>query len=289
MDLSEALEELVIVEQTPQDRRDMQAIQKYQELLGISTEDARQRFENHCQNLSTLRNMNAIQWASKLDRSTYLVRREDPIEDEEIVRNVLETNEQLRIHRSEGEYANTTFYELSGKAKEVLRGWLAECHPLFRPTIIHLNKANKELSDMTLAPFLGRDVTLPQHRPDTWDFLPQLSQKGWPVWYFFYGKLAEPEQLQRLLNLVNRPEYCPARVFGAKLRSWQGKYRAVVDGDSDEWVDGSAFLVESQDHEDKLRVFETNAYEVVRCDIQMRNKVQAGLVFRYCGDDSALL
>lgn len=56
------------------------------------------------------------------------------------------------------------------------------------------------------------------------------------------------------------------------MKRWQGKYRAVVDGDPNDWVDDSVFPVKSQDYEAALRSFETSAYEVVRCDILSKTR-----------------
>lgn len=51
--------------------------------------------------------------------------------------------------------------------------------------------AAKDFSADSIHPTLGKDCTMPQHRlgSDT-DSLPHQSQ--YPVFYFFYGTLADP-------------------------------------------------------------------------------------------------
>ena len=46
---------------------------------------------------------------------------------------------------------------------------------------------------------------------------------------------------------------------------------------------GSAYQVSSKEHEDALRIYETENYEVVRCMIAMADEVVHGLTFRFVG------
>ena len=68
------------------------------------------------------------------------------------------------------------------------------------------------------------------------------------------------------------------------LSKW-GKYRALVDGPVDARVGEMAFEVQDEDQEDALRVYETGAYEVVRCSISVSTgeKPLKGCTFRYVG------
>lgn len=145
--------------------------------------------------------------------------------------------------------------------------------------------AAKQLSSVSAYPTLGIDSTLPQYRATSASsFLPRPEQ--YPVWYFFYGTLAEPDRLVRLLELPDDdalPVLRPARVAGGVVKSWQGKYRALVDGPMDARVRGHAFLVADREQEDRLRVYETRSYEVVRCGIKMLETAGCvrGLTFRF--------
>lgn len=103
-----------------------------------------------------------------------------------------------------------------------------------------------------------------------------------------YGRLAEAENLRKVLERDEEPEYKEAMVTGAKMCKWGGKYNALVNGEST--IAGKAFLVDSEEDEDKLRFFETDMYEVVRCKIRFVDggKEVTGLCFRFCGPEALL-
>jgi hypothetical protein len=71
----------------------------------------------------------------------------------------------------------------------------------FQATIIRLAKAAKDLCAHSIHPKLGLDSTLPQYR----NLAPVPQQSDYPVHYFFYGTLAEPDRLSRLLDLKSEP------------------------------------------------------------------------------------
>lgn len=109
-------------------------------------------------------------------------------------------------------------------------------------------------------------------------------QNQHPVWYFFYGTLGQPDllRLQDLLDLDFLPGLQAAVVEGGRLESWGGKYKALVSGPPDAIVPGWAYLVESLEHEEALRCYETEKYEVVRCTIILENGDRiGGLTFRF--------
>jgi hypothetical protein len=153
----------------------------------------------------------------------------------------------------------------------------------FKPTIVRLSKAEKELSNSTQALYLGRDCTLPQNRATSASFVPLPTPDQYAVWHFFYGTLADPDVLSRHLDLSYEPKYIDAQVDDGRIRTWAGKYKAMVDAPG-EAVEGSACLVESRDQEDALRFYETDQYEVVRCRIKTLNGALDGLKFRFSGD-----
>ncbi|KAG9555281.1 hypothetical protein KCU71_g9917, partial [Aureobasidium melanogenum] len=149
----------------------------------------------------------------------------------------------------------------------------------FEPCFITINIAAKDLSAL---PKLGvNDTTLPQHRLNS---ITDLQQE-YPVLYFFYGTLARPEILERVLELedeLDTSSLQPAYVLGGNVTTL-GQYRALVNSnDLNSRVDGHAFMVQSEDQERSLRLYETNMYEVVRCDIMVIGERVAvkGLTFR---------
>ncbi|KAK5655600.1 hypothetical protein OQA88_5531 [Cercophora sp. LCS_1] len=149
-------------------------------------------------------------------------------------------------------------------------------------TFIRYSIAGKDLCSWSVAPMLGVDTTMPQLRVDK---VVPISPKQfeYPVWYFFYGTLGDPEVLGRLFGrVVEKGEYRQAKVVGGGLTTWGGKYKALVDKVGGV-VEGVAFLVKSREEEEALRVYETDRYEVVRCGILVEGGVAMGLTFRFVG------
>lgn len=160
-------------------------------------------------------------------------------------------------------------------------------------TIISISRARKDLSRDSAYPTLGLETTLPHNRPP-FPPIPNLrrlqpANEEYPVWYFFYGTLADEERLNRLLGPDHPVSLTPGWTTGGRLGTWAGRYKALVDDFSGGQVQGYGFLVQDQQAEDALRYYETGVYEVVRCDIHLEtpgggfNRVK-GLTFRYTGD-----
>ena len=126
-----------------------------------------------------------------------------------------------------------------------------------------------------MAPMLGRHTTLPQYRLAANDTIPRPTQDGYPVWYFFYGTLASQQTLHRLLHHLDGDMHGAAdyelrlgHVVGVRLTTTRGgKYKELIDGPKDSAVEGWAFLVQTEQHEEALRSYETGAYEVMQCRI----------------------
>ncbi|CAI6340026.1 unnamed protein product [Periconia digitata] len=165
------------------------------------------------------------------------------------------------------------------------RSMLESLVPNTRLTFAALKRpAEKSLSSHCIAPALGIDATLPQHR----GVVSILGQDEYPVPYFFYGTLADPEVLTRLLSLDDEPILRRAEAQRGRLGMWGGNYRALVDGQDKDRVDGWMYLVESRDAEDCLRHYEGQNYEVVRCTMSVSGDLVKGLTFRFCGDSRVL-
>lgn len=154
------------------------------------------------------------------------------------------------------------------------RGRLTEIcssHGMPCPTFLRISIAAKELANDSKYPTLGIDSTLPQHRLDSTNAPPYPLQNDFPVWYFFYGTLTDRAILSSAMGRQDAEDVVlnSARVFGARLTSWGGKYKALVEADAGEKVDGRAYLVRSKQEEESLRIYETGKYQVSRCQIEM--------------------
>lgn len=195
------------------------------------------------------------------------------------------------------------FCRITHSTKETLQSWLARENPSFAPTFIRVSQARKDLASMSLYPTLGIDSTLPQHRLSSSSSSsssppidPSMSpmQDEYPVYYFFYGTLADPLFLAQVLSLPEGEEneekeipiLKPAHVTGGVLRkTCGGKYLALVDGAATDRVSGFAYKVTTREREEALRIYETEVYEVVRCAITIKGEegIVRGLSFRFIG------
>ncbi|CAJ2505613.1 Uu.00g130070.m01.CDS01 [Anthostomella pinea] len=157
------------------------------------------------------------------------------------------------------------------------------------PIFIQITQAEKDSSPISLAPFLGIDVTLPQYQAIEAHTSVNPAQDQYPAWHFFYGMLAELSILSWVLELPEGtyPQLRPARTRGGVLVAWGGKYRAMTDAPSNNtkaWVVyGQAFLVTEEVSESKIRFFQSEQYDVVRCDIEILDTGESnrGLTFRF--------
>lgn len=214
----------------------------------------------------------------------FIIKLEGPLDTPQKVQEAARLNEAPSLEIGVGELGEAVFCQIDTYAKARLTDWLSHRHSGFKPTIVRLAKAKKQLCSHTMAPTLGVDYTLPQNRPECDSFVPLPSQNQYPVWYFFYGTLADPDVLKHHLFLTTEPLFLPATVHGGQVRTWAGKYNALVDAPPCSQVSGSAFLVESQLQEDALRFYETDKYEVVRCRLHTPKGILDGLTFRFDGD-----
>ncbi|KAB8218764.1 hypothetical protein BDV33DRAFT_205169 [Aspergillus novoparasiticus] len=124
-------------------------------------------------------------------------------------------------------------------------------------------------------------------RPQPHDPPPQ-----YPVYYFFYGALTKPTQLQRIIDLTEEPKLRKAEVIGYDIAKW-GDYPALISGEQGQVVSGYAYPVQSAEEAGKLAEYETRAYKVASCCIFFQDgekpKEVGGKVFMYAGDAQALL
>ncbi|RSL76614.1 hypothetical protein CEP51_009802 [Fusarium floridanum] len=223
----------------------------------------------------------------RLQAATFLLKLEGPLQNVDAVAgaaNMASIQETVMASDSSGQ--SSSFCKVNGLEKIAIETFLSESniHSAFRPTFIRISVARKELSTNSIHPTLGVDSTMPQRRLSNDTGNPQPAQDEYPVWYFFYGTLAESETLAELLG--TEPAYHDAKIRGGVLGSW-GDYKALVDDPSGRnMVYGKAFLVMSEEDEEPLRLYETEAYEIVRCRIEMEEgEVIDGFTFRWVGQD----
>ena len=99
-----------------------------------------------------------------------------------------------------------------------------------------------------------------------------------PKVYFFYGSLTDSLQLQEVLRLPALPALKPARVTPYKIKLW-GQYPALGNGPANSFVDGKAYLVETEQQEKMLEYYETDAYMIKDIEILVDGKVVQGRTF----------
>ncbi|KAE8332608.1 hypothetical protein BDV39DRAFT_167249 [Aspergillus sergii] len=216
--------------------------------------------------------------------TTYLVKLEGPLASPSHIQKIAGLLEPPPLKTGEGELGSATFCLIRGTTRLAILSAL----PNYTPTFIHVNMADKHLSNYSLSPYLGSDIdpTLPHHRAQSTDQMLLPTQNQYPVWYFFYGTLTDPETLVRKLFLPGLPVLRRAMVKRGRIKMWGGKYKALIDGPSSSIVDGWAYEVSSEEEEEQLRYYETDQYEVVRCEIHMVDSgdIVKGLTFRFVDD-----
>ncbi|XDG00434.1 hypothetical protein ABKA04_000049 [Annulohypoxylon sp. FPYF3050] len=321
MDFLAELESMaeIAIQQPPQDELDEASVKRWQHLFGYSYPEAEQKIQQHRTDLSRVI-VTDSHWEmvrlekesqgydkeayehscslavhtnpvprnvpSKTRSSVYLLKLEGPLSSTDLVKSAAcldETPAELSATDDTGETA--AFCKVDTTTKEKLMDYLASQGSPFQPTFIRYSKAEKGLLATSAYPTLGIDSTMPQHRlGSTVDSRLIPAQNQYPVWYFFYGTLGDSVVLKNLLGVD--PVYSPASITGGAMKTWGGKYKALVNApDRSQEVHGQAFLVQDKEQEEALQLYETDNYEVVRCEIQLggRDRVR-GLTFRFVGD-----
>ena len=225
-------------------------------------------------------------------RVVYVVKLENALDSAKKIQDAAGLKELPAIIQGTAEDdGDASFCRIDGTAKHAIMHWLFAHNIKFRPMFARIfQKAEKDLCNDSMHPTLGFDATLPQHRPADIKSLFAPTQEQYPVWYFFYGTLANATVLSRQLLLQEVPDLRPAKITGGLLKTWAGKYKALVDGPANACVEGFAYCVLTKEHEDALRSYETDNYEVVRCTISFKDGEVQGCTFRFVGTtENALL
>lgn len=217
--------------------------------------------------------------------ATYLVLLKGILSTPEKIQIAAKLPEAPQTVQASSEQEDSVFCRIDGNVKQAIEIWLSHQNSTFRPTFVRLSKAKKDLAATSTHPTLGIESTLPQHRASSLQTSFSPLQDEFPVWYFFYGTLADESFLSRLLSLpeAEYPILVPATVSGGIIKTWQDKYNALVDGAPTDYVHGSTYKVTTKEREEALLLYETEKYEVVRCSIMMESGTTQGLTFRFAG------
>jgi len=213
--------------------------------------------------------------------ATYIILLEEVLDNPEKIRDAAGLAELPEVTQATSETGKAAYCRINGETKQSIELWLSSQKSPFHPTFIRLSTAKKDLSPSSIHPTLGLDATLPQHRAPSAHIAP--LQDEYPVWYFFYGTLADSTFLTELLALSEPAILIPASISRGVVRTWGGRYNALVDGAAIDCVRGSAYRVTSREREEALLLYETEMYEVVRCEIVMGGERVSGLTFRFAG------
>jgi hypothetical protein len=269
-------------------------IRKYQQLFGYSLEKATELVAfAKTANKPTVTKTPTMLTPSQA-RTVYILHLKGPLDTPQKVQEIAGMSTLPEVFQAENEDGQRSLCcEVDGAARLAIETHISSMPELsnFRPLIYPDGMAYKGLSFTTSYPTLGKDPTLPHNKPQRISDTPNricgenlAAQNQYPVWYFFYGTLADSSLLSKLgISNPDSVQY-PARVYGGKLNTWgSGKYNALVDGKMTDCVSGVAFQIMSKADEDILRKYETHNYEVVRCLIKTSYMEIQGLTFRFIG------
>ncbi|KAL8731339.1 MAG: hypothetical protein Q9181_004336 [Wetmoreana brouardii] len=233
--------------------------------------------------------------ASQVDTS-WLLKLEGVLGTPEQIQKIANLHQLPQVFPGISTTGDALFCSINGETKESIEHWLLEKRHPVKPIFVRDCIARKALAADSVQPALGPeiqyrecaaapivDTTLPQHRGSSRRSFHPVIQDEYPVWYFFYGTLQDPDLLirQQLLPEKEHPVMITAHVLGGLIKMWGENYKALVDGAETDIVHGSAYEVTSEEQEEALRRYETEHYEVVRCIITMPNQTIQGLTFRF--------
>lgn len=135
-----------------------------------------------------------------------------------------------------------------------------------------------------------KEIMLARHRDIPHN--PYISLLQYPVYYFFYGSMADPATLKRTLNLDETAKLHEAYIVGYTVARKDGR-PALIDGPQGEVVKGYAYFVGSEAEGKKLREGHPKQCRVAPCLVHFLdgNKVTriSGNVFKHVGDAEAFL
>lgn len=315
MDDASTMLELMVVNAESSTEVDLEDVKRWQKLFGMFASQAHAAIKKHRGDINRIRVSDELWETVKIDlhpdhdkesyehslqiqqetalrpsqpsstppNSRWLVQAQKPI-TVGLLRQMIHQEWESKVYIGTNESGESSVWaRIDGRMKDrITERFPTPCKPIFARDVW----ASKELSSTTVFPKLGIDSTLPQFKTVS-NERASPQQDEYPVWYFFYGILADSAELKRMLDLDSEPELEDACIFGGTIKMWENKYKALIDGSSTDKVNGWAYMVRSQEHEERLRAKETDKYEVARCDIHTQTGLVEGLTFRFA--DASML
>lgn len=110
-----------------------------------------------------------------------------------------------------------------------------------------------------------------------------------PCTFFFYGTLMDPEVLMVVAMLDDWPQLQDAWIDGFEMKTWNGRYPTLLPTNSNpSRIQGKAWRATTMDQCLRLQRYETSAYDVADCHINMGNKEPVkGLSFKWARDPTS--
>lgn len=180
--------------------------------------------------------------------------------------------------------------------------------PQMRSVDVNLGESHKTYPDITndrlrdagpslmMRKFMAAEANAEEVKAD-WDrreaaiLQDEEEKRHSKEWYFFYGSLMDPKQLQQVLGRREPPRgfhLRPAEIIGYHIRMW-GPYPVLLDGPPGNVVKGVAYEIEGGEYKDKLARYETANYREHNCMIQFSAEESViGTTFQWAGDESDL-
>ncbi|KAH6898874.1 hypothetical protein B0T10DRAFT_578739 [Thelonectria olida] len=223
--------------------------------IGLSSSETIPKIEEFRTNLNRGFTISDSYW-NMLQSSTYLIKLDGPLSSIEAVARAraragnfgpLSAHSIINATDAAAQHNGSSFCQVNSKATVAIKGFLSESQ-------FNLGQHS-----------YGVYSTLPQHILQGSNCVPRPAQVEYPV--------CDPS--------APRPKL--AADFSG-LWKMQG---LVDDPRGNSIFDGKAFLANDKKHEDALQVYETDAYEVVQCHVEMKEgKPVDGLTFRFKGKGS---
>lgn len=113
--------------------------------------------------------------------------------------------------------------------------------------------------------------------------------RSYPVPYFFYGRLSDPELWTGRLGFEEAPTFADAEIKGWDLKMW-GHYKALIAAsEPDKVIKGKLYMVKNEEVLESIAAYETDNYGVRLCEIYYGGgHMLEGCVFAFAGDISHL-
>ncbi|KAJ5638533.1 hypothetical protein N7528_000923 [Penicillium herquei] len=116
---------------------------------------------------------------------------------------------------------------------------------------------------------------------------PEQNTAFKPEYYFFYGSLQDKCRLAKILERPERLDLQRATIVGWTYKMW-GDYPALVPGSPGNTVQGMACEIKRITERNRLIQYETTAYKIQDCEIQLDRGTVKGKTFVWDGDPEAL-